>query len=170
MPCRRPDARREHPADGEIHRKTALKVDKGQAPPEGKRKPWDRNGSRVFRLACADKSDTDMGWDPAHRGGTFAPHKVFACGENLGGGGIHFRRALESPEGGAGQWAAKPKKKDMTCSHVFLFGGDYWTRTSGLMRVKMRRDVKALLLGAFRHFWPHFLWVQITALSTVSTR
>lgn len=129
MPCRRPDARRERPADGEIHRKTALKVDKGQAPPEGERKPWDRNGSRVFRLACADKSDTDMGWDPAQRGDTFAPHKFFACGENLGGGGIHFRRALESPAGGAGQWAAKPKKKDMTCSHVFLFGGDYWTRT-----------------------------------------
>ncbi len=39
-----------------------------------------------------------------------------------------------------------------------------------LMLLKMRRDVKALLLGAFRHFWPHFLWVQITALSTVSTR
>ena len=51
-----------------------------------------------------------------------------------------------------------------------LFGGDCWTRTSDLLRVKMRRDVKALLLGAFRHFWPHFLWVQITALSTVSTR
>ena len=51
-----------------------------------------------------------------------------------------------------------------------LFGGDYWTRTSDLLRVKMRRDVKALLLGAFRHFWARFLWVQITALSTVSTR
>ena len=51
-----------------------------------------------------------------------------------------------------------------------LFGGDYWTRTSDLLRVKMRRDVKALLLGAFRHFWPRFLLVQITALSTVSTR
>ena len=33
-----------------------------------------------------------------------------------------------------------------------LFGGDYWTRTSDLLRVKMRRDVKVLLLGAFRHF------------------
>ena len=51
-----------------------------------------------------------------------------------------------------------------------LFGGDYWTRTNDLLRVKMRRDVKALLLGAFRHFWARFLWVQITALSTVSTR
>ena len=51
-----------------------------------------------------------------------------------------------------------------------LFGGDYWTRTSDLLRVKMRRDVKALILGAFRHFWPRFLWVQTTALSTVSTR
>ena len=51
-----------------------------------------------------------------------------------------------------------------------LFGGDYWARTGGILRVKMRRDVKALLLGALRHFWPHFLRVQITALSTVSTR
>ena len=33
-----------------------------------------------------------------------------------------------------------------------LSGGDYWTRTSDLLRVKMRRVVKALLLGAFRHF------------------
>ena len=49
-------------------------------------------------------------------------------------------------------------------------GGDYWTRTSDLLRVKIRRDVKALLLDAFRHFWPRFLWVQITVLSTVSTR
>ena len=40
-----------------------------------------------------------------------------------------------------------------------IFGGDYWTRTSGLMRVKIRRGVKALLLGAFRHFWPRFLRV-----------
>ena len=51
-----------------------------------------------------------------------------------------------------------------------LSGGDYWTRTSDLLRVKIRRVVKALLLGAFRHFWPRFLRVQITALSTVSTR
>ena len=40
-----------------------------------------------------------------------------------------------------------------------ISGGDYWTRTSGLMRVKIRRGVKALLLGAFRHFWPRFLRV-----------
>ena len=51
-----------------------------------------------------------------------------------------------------------------------LFGGDYWTRTSDLLRVKIRRDVKALLLGAFRHFWPRFLQAQSAALSTVSTR
>ena len=62
----------------------------------------------------------------------------------------------------------KRKGPDFLRNQV-LFGGDYWTRTSDLLRVKMRRDVKALLLGAFRHFWPHFLWVQITALSTVST-
>ena len=40
-----------------------------------------------------------------------------------------------------------------------ISGGDYWTRTSGLMRVKIRRGVKALLLGVFRHFWPRFLRV-----------
>ena len=33
-----------------------------------------------------------------------------------------------------------------------LFGGDYWTRTSDLLRVKMRRGAKALLLGAFWYF------------------
>ena len=63
----------------------------------------------------------------------------------------------------------KRKEPDFKGNQV-LFGGDYWTRTSDLLRVKMRRDVKALLLGAFRHFWPRFLLVQITALSTVSTR
>ena len=64
----------------------------------------------------------------------------------------------------------KERKEPDFLRNQELFGGDYWTRTSDLLRVKMRRDVKALLLGAFRHFWPHFLWVQITALSTVSTR
>ena len=47
---------------------------------------------------------------------------VFATGENLGAGGIHFRRALKSPKGGAAFRAAEPKKKDMTYSHVLLFG------------------------------------------------
>ena len=31
-----------------------------------------------------------------------------------------------------------------------LFGGDYWTRTSDLLRVKIRLGVKGLLLGGFR--------------------
>ena len=66
-------------------------------------------------------------------------------------------------------WRIKRKVPDFVRNQE-LFGGDYWTRTSDLLRVKMRRDVKALILGAFRHFWPRFLWVQTTALSTVSTR
>ena len=37
---------------------------------------------------------------------------VFAEGENLGAGGIHFRRAFEIPKGGAALQAAEPKKKD----------------------------------------------------------
>ena len=31
-----------------------------------------------------------------------------------GAGGIHFRRAFESPKGGAALWAAEPTKKDTT--------------------------------------------------------
>ena len=41
-----------------------------------------------------------------------------------------------------------------------LFGGDYWTRTSVLLRVKIRMDVKGLRLGVFRQFLPHFLQAQ----------
>ena len=37
---------------------------------------------------------------------------VFAEGENLGAGGLHFRRAFEIPKGGAALQAAEPKKKD----------------------------------------------------------
>ena len=44
------------------------------------------------------------------------------------------------------------EKKSLKTLGFQGFGGDYWTRTSDLLRVKMRRDVKALLLGAFRHF------------------
>ena len=68
------------------------------------------------------------------------------------------------------QFHAKGKIPQSLAALRDFHGGDYWTRTSDLLRVKIRRDVKALLLGAFRHFWPRFLWVQITALSTVSTR
>ena len=51
-----------------------------------------------------------------------------------------------------------------------LFGGDYWTRTSDLLRVKIRLDVKALLLGAFRYFLLHFFRAGKRSLSTASTR
>ena len=40
--------------------------------------------------------------------------QAFCRRRNLGGGRIHFRRAFESPKGFAGQWPAKPKKKDTT--------------------------------------------------------
>ena len=51
-----------------------------------------------------------------------------------------------------------------------LFGGDYWTRTSDLLRVKIRLDVKALLLGAFRYFLLHFFRAGKRSLSIVSAR
>ena len=110
------------------------------------------------------------GWMPcAHErdGGRMAGRRVcavqaFRRRQNLGGGGIHFRRAF--------QISTDTIKKATPDGCGLFYGGDYWTRTSDLLRVKMRRDVKALILGAFRHFWPRFLWVQATALSTVSTR
>ncbi len=40
--------------------------------------------------------------------------QAFCCRQNLGGGGIHFRRAFQSPKGGAPLCGAEPKKKDTT--------------------------------------------------------
>ncbi len=37
--------------------------------------------------------------------------RAFCRRQNLGAGGIHFRRAFESPKGGAALWAAEPKTK-----------------------------------------------------------
>ena len=40
--------------------------------------------------------------------------RAFCRRQNLGAGGIHFRRAFESPQGGAALWAAEPTKQDTT--------------------------------------------------------
>jgi hypothetical protein len=61
------------------------------------------------------------------------------------------------------------KEPDFKGNQV-LFGGDYWTRTSDLLRVKIRLDVKDLLLGAFRYFWLRFFRASKRSLSAVSTR
>ena len=37
--------------------------------------------------------------------------RAFCRRQNLGGGGIHFRRAFRSPKGGAALWAAEPTRK-----------------------------------------------------------
>ena len=47
--------------------------------------------------------------------------QAFCRRQNLGAGGIHFRRAFESLKGEAGQRPAKPKKKDMTCWSCLSF-------------------------------------------------
>ena len=52
----------------------------------------------------------------------------------------------------------------------FICGGDCWTRTSDLLRVKIRPDIKCLLLGAFRYFLLRFFVTSKRSLSTVSTR
>ena len=51
-----------------------------------------------------------------------------------------------------------------------FYGGDYWTRTSDLLRVKIRLDIKRLLLGAFRYFLLRFFGTDRRSLSTASTR
>ena len=40
--------------------------------------------------------------------------QAFCRRQNLGGGGIHFRRAFQSSKGGAPPCGAEPKKKDTT--------------------------------------------------------
>ena len=52
----------------------------------------------------------------------------------------------------------------------FICGGDCWTRTSDLLRVKIRLDIKRLLLGAFRYFLLRFFRTDRRSLSTASTR
>ena len=52
-------------------------------------------------------------WGPARRGGAFAPYKRFGpVAQNLGAGGIDFRRALKSP--------TDTKKKDTLFSVSFF--------------------------------------------------
>ena len=65
--------------------------------------------------------------------------RAFCRRQNLGAGGIHFRRAFESPQGGAALWAAEPTKKDTTyvvssaCRKRSPFGGLFL-----VLREKMR--------------------------------
>jgi hypothetical protein len=52
---------------------------------------------------------------------------------------------------------AKVKEKNLISKEIrFFFGGDYWTRTSDLLRVKIRLCAKGLLSGAFRYFLLRF--------------
>lgn len=49
---------------------------------------------------------------------------VFAAGENLDGGGIHFRRAFESPKGFRRPPGGGTQNKMHDISRAFCFGGD----------------------------------------------
>ena len=46
---------------------------------------------------------------------------VSAAGGNLGAEQIYFAQAFKIPKGGGRLRRPEPKKKDMTCGHVFLF-------------------------------------------------
>ena len=88
--------------------------------------------------------------------------QAFRRRQNLGGGGIHFRRAF--------QISTDTTKKATPIRCGLFYGGDYWTRTSDLLRVKIRLDIKRLLLGAFQYFLLHFFRTGKRLLSSVSTR
>ena len=45
---------------------------------------------------------------------------VLAVGQNLGAGGIHFRRAFESPKGGGGKAAGTQNKKQLLSQLLFI--------------------------------------------------
>ena len=62
----------------------------------------------------------------------------------------------------------KQRKEPDFIRNQVLFGGDYWTRTSDLLRVKIRLNIKGLILGAFWYFWLHFFRAGKRSLSTVS--
>ena len=47
---------------------------------------------------------------------------VLAESQNLGAGGIHFRRAFESPKGGGRLRLPEPKEKGLPDRKPFLFG------------------------------------------------
>ena len=51
----------------------------------------------------------------------FCAVRAFCRRQNLGAGGIHFRRAFGSPEGGAVLRAAEPKKRDICFQQMSLF-------------------------------------------------
>ena len=88
--------------------------------------------------------------------------QAFCRRQNLGAGGIHFRRAF--------QISTDTIKKATPDGCGLFYGGDYWTRTSDLLRVKIRLDIKRLLLGAFQYFLLHFFRTGKRLLSSVSTR
>ena len=84
--------------------------------------------------------ETEAVW----QGGAFAPYKRFAAGKTI------------------------KKATPIRCG--LFYGGDYWTRTSDLLRVKIRLGIKCLLLGPFRYFWLRYFRTGKKSLSTVSTR
>ena len=53
-------------------------------------------------------------------GGAYAPHKCFAESKTLRRGNL-FTPSIQIPRTGGRLRRPEPKKKDMTCGHVFLF-------------------------------------------------
>ncbi len=82
-------------------------------------------------VSCVDKKDASTAEGQNRPSGRRRKCAVraFCRRQNLGAGGIHFRRALKSPKGGAGLWPVEPTKKDMTHGHVLFYGDPSGIRT-----------------------------------------
>ena len=76
---------------------------------------------RAFsELSCVDEKDTSRDGAPHGGAARLRRTSIFAAGKNLGGGGIHFRRAFQAPEGGGGLRPPEPTKKDIQRMSFFV--------------------------------------------------
>ena len=70
-------------------------------------------------------------------GGAYAPHKCFAASKTLRRGNL-FTPSIQIPRTGGRLRRPEPKKKDMTCGHVFLFCKGRLRSRIGIQRKRIR--------------------------------
>ena len=71
-------------------------------------------------VSCVDEKDTSRDGAPHGGAARLRRTSIFAAGKNLGGGGIHFRRAFQAPEGEGGLRPPEPTKKDIQRMSFFV--------------------------------------------------
>ena len=71
-------------------------------------------------VSCVDEKDTARDGAPHGGAARLRRTSIFAAGKNLGGGGMHFRRAFQAPEGEGGLRPPEPTKKDIQRMSFFV--------------------------------------------------